>query len=100
MKSIDQLDCFKGQTSMKPLLILALVGVSSFALADEARPVSSEPVAQQYDYTMNLDIKRVINLSTIPNVCEVVPATMTYEDHQGQVHTIQYRAMGEGCQQG
>ncbi|NOO59105.1 DUF2790 domain-containing protein, partial [Klebsiella pneumoniae] len=26
--------------------------------------------------------------------------TMTYEDHQGQVHTIQYRAMGEGCQQG
>ncbi|WP_373566022.1 DUF2790 domain-containing protein [Klebsiella pneumoniae] len=25
---------------------------------------------------------------------------MTYEDHQGQVHTIQYRAMGEGCQQG
>jgi hypothetical protein len=49
---------------------------------------------------MNLDIKRVINLSTIPNVCEVVPATMTYEDHQGQVHTIQYRAMGEGCQQG
>jgi len=49
---------------------------------------------------MNLDIKRVINLSTIPNVCEVVPATMTYEDHHGQVHTIQYRAMGEGCQQG
>ena len=35
---------------MKPLLILALVGMSSFALADEAKPVSSEPVAQQYDY--------------------------------------------------
>lgn len=85
---------------MKPLLILALVGMSSLALADEVKPVSTEPVAQQYDYSMNLDIKRVINLSTIPNVCEVVPATMTYEDHQGQVHTIQYRAMGEGCQQG
>ncbi|NQD59593.1 DUF2790 domain-containing protein, partial [Pseudomonas sp. CM25] len=53
---------------MKPLLILALVGMSSFALADEAKPVSSQPVAQQYDYSMNLDIKRVINLSTIPNV--------------------------------
>ena len=85
---------------MKPLLILALVGMSSFALADEAKSVSTQPVAQQYDYSMNLDIKRVIDLSTIPNVCEVVPATMTYEDHNGQVHTIQYRARGEGCPQG
>ena len=85
---------------MKPLLILALVGMSSFALADEAKPVSTQPVAQQYDYSMNPGYQAVIDLSTIPNVCEVVPATMTYEDHHGQVHTIQYRAMGEGCQQG
>ena len=87
---------------MKPLLILALVGMSSFALADEAQTqtTSTQPVVQQYDYSTHLDIKRVISLSTIPNVCEVVPATMTYEDHQGQVHTIQYRAMGEGCSQG
>ena len=86
--------------NMKPLLILALVGMSSFALADPSAPASNEPVAQQYDYSMNLAITSVINLSTIPNVCEVVPATMTYEDHQGQVHTVQYRAMGGGCQQG
>lgn len=85
---------------MKPLLILALVGMSSFALADEAKTVSTQPVVEQYDYSTNLDIKRVISLSTIPNVCEVVPATMTYEDHQGQVHTLQYRALGEGCSQG
>ncbi|MDH0729721.1 DUF2790 domain-containing protein [Pseudomonas sichuanensis] len=85
---------------MKALLILALVGMSSFALADEAKPAASQPVVEQYDYSTNLDIKRVISLSTIPNVCEVVPATMTYEDHQGQVHTLQYRAMGEGCKQG
>ncbi|HDS1736196.1 DUF2790 domain-containing protein [Pseudomonas sp. BP8] len=85
---------------MKALLILALAGMSSFALANEVQPVSNPPVAIQYDYSMNLDIKRVISLSTIPNVCEVVPATMTYEDHQGQVHTLQYRAMGEGCTQG
>ncbi|EKT4523134.1 DUF2790 domain-containing protein [Pseudomonas putida] len=85
---------------MKPLLILALVGMSSFALADEVKTASTQPVVEQYDYSTNLDIKRVISLSTIPNVCEVVPATMTYEDHQGQVHTIQYRAMGEGCSQG
>ncbi|TLP62995.1 MULTISPECIES: DUF2790 domain-containing protein [Pseudomonas] len=84
---------------MKTLLILALVGMSSFALADEVKPANSKPVVEQYDYSTNLDIKRVINLSTLPNVCDVVPATMTYEDHHGQVHTLQYRAMGEGCSQ-
>ncbi|MDR2306898.1 MAG: DUF2790 domain-containing protein [Paucimonas sp.] len=84
---------------MKALLILALVGMSSFALADPLKTASFQPAVEQYDYSTNLDIKRVINLSTIPNVCEVVPATMTYEDHHGQVHTIQYRAMGDGCRQ-
>lgn len=86
---------------MKALLILALVGMSSFAFADGVKTAAAtQPAVEQYDYSTNLDIKRVISLSTIPNVCEVVPATMTYEDHQGQVHTIQYRAMGEGCSQG
>lgn len=85
---------------MKPLLILALAGMSSFALATEANTASTEPVVQQYDYSINLDIKRVISLSALPNVCEVVPATMTYEDHQGQVHIIEYRAMGQGCSDG
>ena len=85
---------------MKALLILALVGMSSLAFADEVKTATNQPAVEQYDYSTNPDIKRVISLSTIPNVCEVVPATMTYEDHQGQVHTIQYRAMGEGCSQG
>ncbi|CAM3581534.1 hypothetical protein CCOS865_03819 [Pseudomonas reidholzensis] len=85
---------------MKALMILALAGMSSLALANEVQPVSSQPHVMQYDYSTNLDIKRVISLSTLPNVCEVVPATMTYEDHQGQIHTLQYRAMGEGCGQG
>jgi hypothetical protein len=84
---------------MKNIIALVLVGVSSLALADEAA-TGSQPVAQQYDYSTNLDIARVISLSTLPNVCEVVPATMVYEDHQGQRHTLEYRAMGEGCKQG
>ena len=85
---------------MKTLLALVLVGVSSFALADEVKTAAALPVLEQYDYSTNLDIAKVISLSTLPNVCDVVPATMTYEDHQGQVHTLQYRAMGEGCSQG
>ncbi|WEJ23058.1 DUF2790 domain-containing protein [Pseudomonas sp. SD17-1] len=85
---------------MKTLLALVLVGVSSFALADEVKTAATQPLVEQYDYSTNLDIARVISLSTLPNVCEVVPATMTYEDHQGQRHTIEYRAMGDGCSQG
>ena len=85
---------------MKSLIALALVAVSSFALADEINTAAAQPVVEQYDYSTNLDIAKVISLSTIPNVCEVVPATMTYEDHQGQRHIIEYRAMGDGCSNG
>ncbi|MBV6288552.1 DUF2790 domain-containing protein [Pseudomonas aegrilactucae] len=85
---------------MKTLLALVLVGVSSFALADEVETAAAQPVLEQYDYSTHLDIAKVISLSTLPNVCEVVPATMTYEDHQGQRHTIAYRVMGDGCSQG
>lgn len=85
---------------MKPLLMLAMLGLSSFALADDPPATPSQPIVQQYDYSVDLDIKRVISLSTIPDVCVVVPATMTYEDHQGQIHTLEYRAMGRGCDEG
>ncbi|NER60057.1 DUF2790 domain-containing protein [Pseudomonas sp. MAFF212428] len=85
---------------MKTLLALVLVGVSSFTLADDVKTAAAQPVLEQYDYSTNLDIAKVISLSTLPNVCEVVPATMTYEDHQGQRHIIEYRAMGDGCSQG
>lgn len=85
---------------MKNLLVLALVGISSVALADQVETSNVVPAVQQYDYSTNLDIAKVISLSTLPNVCEVVPATMVYEDHQGQRHTLEYRAMGSGCTNG
>lgn len=33
-------------------------------------------------------------------MCEVVPAQMIYEDHQGQRHILEYRIMGNGCLNG
>ncbi|MCY1392610.1 hypothetical protein D3C76_424070 [compost metagenome] len=81
---------------MKTLLAIALVGFSSLALAAEVQPVG-QPEVVQYDYSQKLDIAKVVHLSAIPDVCEVVPAQMTYEDHQGQRHTIEYRVMGNGC---
>lgn len=85
---------------MKRLCVVALVAMSSFAMADDVTTASAQAAVEQYDYSTNLDIAKVISLSTIPNVCEVVPATMVYEDHQGQRHTLEYRAMGSGCTNG
>lgn len=84
---------------MKALVALALVAVSSFALADQAQD-AAKPAVEQYTYGTNLDIAKVISLSKVANVCEIVPATMVYEDHQGQRHTVEYRVMGDGCSQG
>lgn len=92
--------CVQGASDMKTLSSLALASISSMALAGQASPPVTQPVTQQYEYATRLDIKRVISLSDIPPVCEVVPATMTYEDHQGKVHVIEYRVMGQGCSQG
>ncbi|MEE1923794.1 DUF2790 domain-containing protein [Pseudomonas sp. 148P] len=84
---------------MKTLVAVALLAVSSFALAEQA-PATTQPAPEQYSYGADLDIAKVISLSKVPNVCEVVPATMVYEDHQGQRHTVEYRVMGDGCSQG
>ena len=75
---------------MKALVAAALLAVSSFAFADQA----VQPQVEQYSYGTKLDIAKVISLSKVPNVCEVVPATMVYEDHQGECHTVEYRVMG------
>ena len=81
---------------MKNLIALVLAGFTTLAVAGETSSVQ-QPEVEQYSYGTKLDIARVISLSTIPDVCEVVPATMTYEDSQGQRHTLEYQAMGDGC---
>ncbi|KAB0491041.1 DUF2790 domain-containing protein [Pseudomonas psychrophila] len=81
---------------MKNLIALFLAGFATLAVAGETSAVQT-PTVESYSYGTKLDIARVINLSTIPDVCEVVPATMTYEDSQGQRHILEYKAMGDGC---
>lgn len=73
------------------------------ALADEIpTDVASQSTAvvEEYTYSTDLDIAKVVSLSSIPNVCEVVPARMEYEDHQGQRHILNYKVMGNGCSNG
>ena len=84
---------------MKALLVLVLGSLCGAAMAGEAADAEQIPV-EQYSYSQHLDIARVISMSEVPNVCEVVPARMTYEDSKGQTHILEYRVMGNGCSNG
>ena len=84
---------------MKALLVLVLGSLCGAAMAGEAKDAEQIPV-EQYSYSQHLDIARVISVSEVPNVCEVVPARMTYEDSKGQKHILEYRVMGNGCSNG
>ena len=86
---------------MKALLVLALGSFCASAMAAEVADVSAEQIpVEQYSYSQHLDIAKVISMTEIPDVCEVVPARMTYEDSQGQKHVLEYRVMGNGCSNG
>lgn len=69
-------------------LAALILGVTAVA---HANPV------QTYRYVQKLDIAKVIDAGEIPDVCEVVPVTLIYEDSQGQRHWLVYRVMGKGC---
>lgn len=84
---------------MKSLIVLALVGFSTIAAADEVQAVNNAAV-EQYTYSMNLDIAKVIHMDSVPDTCGVAPMHMTYEDHKGQRHTLEYSVMGNGCSNG
>ncbi|MEB0204506.1 DUF2790 domain-containing protein [Pseudomonas sp. CCC3.1] len=77
---------------MKTLIAMCLASFATVALANE-----TSPTPEQYTYGTKLDIAKVISVSEVPQVCEVVPAKMIYEDHQGQRHVLEYHVMGDGC---
>ena len=84
---------------MKTLIALFLAGVSCVSLASERIAAQNEqPSVEPYTYSTHLDIAKVIAHSQdVSQSCGVVPVQMTYEDHQGRLHTVQYQAIGNGC---
>jgi hypothetical protein len=87
---------------MKALLVLALSSLCVTAMADEAQAdvAQQQPPIEEYTYSMHLDIAKVVSMSEVPNVCEVVPAKMEYDDSKGQRHILRYSVMGNGCSGG
>ncbi len=84
----------------KALALLALAGVSCMAAADGLPASANRPKSlevEHYSYGMHPDIARVIKTSTVASTCHAEPARLTYEDHHGQRHVMEYLTMGSGC---
>ena len=94
----------KVNSQMKALLVMALSSLcATAALADEAPTELAShnaPIVEDYTYSTHLDVAKVLSMSSIPEVCEVVPVKMEYEDSQGQRHILNYQVMGNGCSNG
>ena len=80
-------------------LFKTLIAASWVMLGSQAA-FAEQPAVEQYTYGTHLDIAKVIHEDQIPDVCAVVPIRMTYLDHQGEQHVMQYSVMGNGCAQG
>ena len=84
---------------MKILLLAGLSSLCTVALAGQ--PLADNDIqVEQYSYSQDLDIAKVISMGEVPNVCEGVPARMMYEDSKGHRHILEYRVMGNGCSNG
>ena len=71
------------------------------ALLATCSVLAAEPVIHdQTGFFVHLDVAKVLSMSSIPEVCEVVPVKMEYEDSQGQRHILNYHVMGNGCSNG
>jgi len=94
----------KVSKEMKALVVMALSSLcATAALADEVPTElagQNAPIVEDYTYSTKLDVAKVLSMSTIPEVCEVVPVKMEYEDSQGQRHILNYHVMGNGCSNG
>jgi hypothetical protein len=94
----------KVSKEMKALVVMALSSLcATAALADEAPTElagQNAPIVEDYTYSTHLDVAKVLSMSSIPEVCEVVPVKMEYEDSQGQRHILNYQVMGNGCSNG
>ncbi|MBZ9780169.1 DUF2790 domain-containing protein [Pseudomonas sp. REP124] len=79
------------------LLILgfaALLATGS-AFADTQ---SSAPIIHDKDSAyVHLDVAKVLGETDISQKCGVVPAQLSYLDHQNRQHELDYLVQGSGC---
>ncbi|MBK5511673.1 MULTISPECIES: DUF2790 domain-containing protein [unclassified Pseudomonas] len=66
-------------------------------IAGLAAQAQAQDGAVAYQYGMDLDIARVVNITPVADVCGPTPVEMTYLDSKGVTHILQYSEFGTGC---
>lgn len=80
--------------------LFLLACIATGAMAEGSASIgdpTNNPQVEDYDYSADLDIARVISIDPVPKVCEVVSTRMTYEDSHAKRHVLRYKVMGDGC---
>ncbi|MGV8864813.1 MAG: DUF2790 domain-containing protein [Pseudomonas sp.] len=74
---------------MKTLLAMffTIAASNAFAASDVTAARTGVP----------LDVAKTISITDISDACGVVPVELTYEDSQGQRHSVSYQVIGDGC---
>ncbi|MHA6575411.1 DUF2790 domain-containing protein [Pseudomonas yamanorum] len=90
---------------MRYLLIAVLGLFSTLAVAQGETPAptvtASAPASESYDYSQDLDIAKVVRVSTESSTeCGPVKGHMVYIDSHGVRHELDYMRLGDACQHG
>jgi len=90
---------------MKYVLFAALSLFSVLACAHDETGGAPTAAAQdgQYDYTQDLDIAKVVRISTAnsgASECGPLKAQMEYVDSKGVSHKLEYTRLGDNCEKG
>ncbi|MCS7567061.1 DUF2790 domain-containing protein [Pseudomonas aeruginosa] len=87
---------------MKTLIAAIAMTFASCSFADQpGGGVDSAPNhdVTPYAYGLKLDVAKIISMSSEDaDSCGVIPATITYVDHQGQTHTVKYQKYSNSSQ--
>lgn len=79
------------------LFFMTSVFCSSAMANFPAEEDQEETPVEHYNYSMKLDIAKVLSHTPISRECGVVPAQMIYLDSTGKKRILEYRELGEGC---
>lgn len=87
---------------MRKLIAATTIIFASYSFADQSVDGVDADVAHDvtpYTYGLKLDVAKVISMSSEDSdSCGVIPATITYVDHQGQTHTVKYQKYSNSSQ--
>ncbi|WP_454864946.1 DUF2790 domain-containing protein [Pseudomonas rhizophila] len=109
--------------TLKAIIAIAVLAVSSFAIAEgggdrvfgrmmqENQQAMEQyaikngkaiPEVVHYQYGFNLDIAKVISMTptTGSRYCGLAPSRMTYEDSSGKLNTLEYQVLVSNCPHG